>query len=92
MVHALDPFAQTESTIKDDCECKPPTWEDTKPICDCITLREKAVGKDLEHFEYGYEVRLMKMAGADIEKDGRNAAYKKLQCFWNKYKTKFTCS
>lgn len=92
LVHALHPFAQTTAFKADECDCKPPSESDIKTICDSITWQEKVTTKNLKYFVYGYEERLMQMAGADVEKDGMELATKKLQCFWDKYKTKFICN
>ena len=92
LTHTLHPFAQTVTNNKDDCDCKPPSNSDIKLICNSISLQDRVTGKDLKYFSFGYEVRLMEMAGANVDKDGIDIATEKLQCFWNKYKTMFICN
>lgn len=66
------------------CDMPPPKATDIKMLCDCIAIKEKPTGKDKEHFDYGFEKRLLTLSGADIEKDGFDLAFKKLQCYWAK--------
>ncbi len=64
---------------------------ETRAMCDCIAIQEKPAEQDKEDFEYGFEKRLMNMAGANIPKDSREAATDKISKWWNKYKTLFRC-
>ena len=76
---------------KDTFLFKDPSASDIKSLCDCIAIKEKPTGRAAEHYDWAWERRLMALAGTSIETDGFDLATKKLQCFWEKYKTKFRC-
>ena len=69
----------------------PPKPTDIKALCDCISVHEKPTEADKPYFDYGYEKRLMNMAGADVTKESREACTEKISKWWDKYKTLFRC-
>lgn len=86
--------AQTTNTTKAivlNNDCPPPTAADYKSFCDSVALREKTPQEYSEYFEYGYEVRLMKLACADITTESREAVTEKISRFWDRYKQNFRC-
>lgn len=90
-ISALFGEAQSTNLGKEDCNIPPPKATDIKELCDCIAVKEKPVEKDKELFDFAFDKRLLNLAKADIEKDGYELIVKKLQCFWEKYKTLFRC-
>lgn len=77
--------------LNDSCHFKEPSLSDIKTLCDCVAIKEKPSGKAAEHYDWAWERRLMVLAGTSIETDGFDVATKKLRCFWEKYKTQFSC-
>ncbi len=69
-----------------------PLSGDLKAMCDCISIHEKPTLADREHFDYGFEKRLMDFAGADVTKESRESATDKISRWWDKYKTLFRCN
>lgn len=91
LVQTLHPFAQTGSVSKKGCDCKDPTKEDIKYMCDAIASKEKVTGLASQYAEYGYEKRLLVLAGVDMVRDTDVEKLAKVKCFWGKYKKNFKC-
>lgn len=71
--------------------CLEPEVKDFQSWCADITMRTRAPKSEREYFEYHYEKRLWKMACVEIGIDNEETVKKKIQLFWNKYKTKCKC-
>jgi len=86
--------AQTTTAKKTsvlDKDCPPPTINDYKAICAHIATRAKDNQNNYYFTDYAYEKKLLQMSCADLDLDSEEIVKKKLQFFWNKYKTKCKC-
>lgn len=81
-------------TLNDTCPAisEEEFTQQNKAICGDIAARTKAPAKESQYYEFYYEKRLFQMACVNIGIDDEETTIKKLQIFWNKYKTKFKCS
>jgi antitoxin component YwqK of YwqJK toxin-antitoxin module len=76
---------------KDGLNIPEPQEGDYKAVCADISARTKSPAALAEFIEYYYEKRFLEMACVNIGIDNEETAKKKLQLFWNKYKTKCKC-
>lgn len=69
--------------------------------CDCVEVpvdfsRLCSYSKDkkrstLDEFTFLFEETILKMSCVDLKKDSRETIIRKVNCMWNKYKTKCAC-
>lgn len=71
--------------------CLPPKTSDYKEICAHVATRAKAPLNEIQYYEYYYEKKIDEMACVNIGVDNEETVRKKLQSFWNKYKTSCKC-
>ncbi len=71
--------------------CKPPKDSDYRLICGDLVTKSKVPGDEAEFYEYIYEKRLLHMACVNIGIDSEEIVKKKVQAWWEKYKTKCKC-
>ncbi|HEY8690631.1 MAG TPA: hypothetical protein VIM07_15445 [Chitinophagaceae bacterium] len=71
--------------------CPPPTKSDYLVLCAYVATAVKAPANEKQYYEYYYEKKLWEMAGIKIGVDNEETVKKKLQLFWNKYKTSCKC-
>lgn len=70
----------------------PDPGNDVRQLCDYLVLQTKARGTATDTVEYFYEQLLWEFACAKMGVDDLETAKKKIQVFWNRYKTKCTCN
>ena len=83
------PPAQTTSikATNEDCDCVEVPLDFAKL---CSYTKDKRVSK-LDEYTYDFEEILLKMACVDLKKDSRETIIRRVNCMWNKYKTKCKC-
>ncbi|MGS0746899.1 hypothetical protein [Halpernia sp. GG3] len=86
--------AQTIATNKTDVldnECQTPTRDDYKLLCGDVASKAKVDEKETKYYEYVYEKRILQLSCVNLEVDDDQTIKRKVQQFWNKYKTNCTC-
>lgn len=76
---------------KDGINIPQPQESDYKLLCAHIGTRAKASTETKYFTEYAYEQKLLEMACFNLDLDDEEVAKKKIQIFWNKYKTSCKC-
>ena len=71
--------------------CPEPKPHNFKLICGDLVTKAKVPIEEMEFFEYIYEKRLLQMACVNIGVDNEETIKKKIQFWWNKYKTHCKC-
>ena len=72
-------------------QAKEPSSSDIKKFCDCIASQEGPTEIGRNYVEYWWEEVLAEYAGADFQKESREAVAQKIKIYWDKYKTRFGC-
>ena len=70
------------------CNCPEPERVDYAKICSYT--RDKKIAKE-ESLNYLFQEILLKMSCVDLKNDSQETIIQKVNCMWNKYKTKFAC-
>jgi hypothetical protein len=89
-------FSNAQTTFSNkttflDNNCPPPKESDYKALCTDIGSRAKVTEKEFEYYEYTWEKRLFSFACVNVQIDNEETIKRKLQSFWNKYKTNCKC-
>jgi hypothetical protein len=79
---------QAQEKQKADCNCPEPEKVDYSKMCAYSKDQTKSTVKGLN---YLFEEQLLKMSCVDLRNDSRETIIEKVNCMWNKYKTKFAC-
>lgn len=74
----------------DYCDCPPPTKFDFAKLCN--EIYNKKASSDESELSFKYQEVLWKMSCAKDGVDDLETARKKIQCMWNKYRTKIGCN
>jgi len=61
------------------------------PLCSCVSDRRQDIRND-SPYEYEFEERIYKMAGADITKDSFDVINKKVHDLWINNEKRFVCN
>lgn len=80
---------QAQEKQNEVCDCPEPTKKQFQSVCQNIWDKEPYDGSG--PIGYAFQEDLWKMSCADIEKDSKEIAWKKIECMWNKYREKFRC-
>ena len=72
-----------------DCNCPEPQKADYFQVQ--IHSRDKTRAKEPSECDYYFEQLILKMSCADLKNDSKETIIQKVNCMWNKYKTKFSC-
>ena len=81
---------QAQEKQKEDCDCPEPTKEQFSNVCQNLYDKEPAYDEN-GPVGYQYQADLWEMSCADLKKDSKEIAWKKIECMWNKYREKFRC-
>ena len=71
------------------CNCPEPERVDYAKIC--AYSRDKRVAEEESPVDYLFQEILLKMSCVDLKNDSQETIIQKVNCMWNKYKTKFAC-
>lgn len=82
--------SQAQEKKAEDCNCPEPTKEQFSNLCQNLYDNEPAYDEN-GPVGYQYQAALWEMSCADLDKDSKEIAWKKIECMWNKYKEKFRC-
>jgi hypothetical protein len=82
---------ELEINRQDGDTCKEPSVSDYKLLCSEMTAKTKAIGTATDTVEYRYEQIIWKVACAKMGRDDLETAKRKIQVWWNKYKTNCKC-
>jgi hypothetical protein len=86
----IDKTGKITGEVKtEDCNCPEPTKNDYFLVQ--INSKNKTRAKEPSECDYYFEQLMMKMSCVDLKNDSRETIIKKVNCMWNKYKTKFSC-
>lgn len=80
---------QAQEKQTDVCDCPEPERVDYAKMCSYSKDKKKAI--EPSDFTFLFEQQLLKMSCVDLEKDSQETIIQKVNCMWNKYKTKFSC-
>ena len=78
---------QNIKDIIDDC----PQPSKQQIIRVCISIYEKTSPTDESGLGYKYQEDLYEMSCVDLQNDSQETIIQKINCMWNKYRTKFAC-
>jgi hypothetical protein len=81
--------SQAQEKKVEDCDCPEPTKEQFFNLCQNLYDKEPYEGPG--PFGYQYQEDLWEISCADLKKDSKEIAWKKIECMWNKYREKFIC-
>lgn len=71
--------------------CKEPKDIDYEALCLDIGTKTKAPIAEIEYYEYMYEKRILELSCVNVRSDDEETVKRKVQKWWNKYKTKCKC-
>lgn len=71
--------------------CLQPKPNVYKALCADIGSDSKVSSNEREYYEYTYEKRILLLACVNVKLDDEETIKKKVQLFWNKYKTNCVC-
>ena len=80
---------QAQEKKVEDCNCPEPTPIDILRMCRLTKDKTRAI--EPSDFTYQFEQEIIKMSCVDLKNDTRETIIQKVNCMWNKYKTKFFC-
>lgn len=80
--------SQAQEKQIENCNCPAPEKVDYAKICSYTKDKKIAVEESLN---YLFQEILLKMSCADLKNDSQETIIQKVNCMWNKYKTKFSC-
>jgi hypothetical protein len=81
--------SQAQEKKVEDCDCPEPTQADFMELCN--EVYEQKASSDESELSFKYQEVLWKMSCAKDGVDDLETARKKIQCMWNKYRTKISC-
>lgn len=81
---------QAQDKKVEDCDCPEPTDYDFAVLCN--EIYEKKAANDESELSFKYQEVLWKISCAKDGVDDLEKARKKIQCMWNKYRTKISCN
>ena len=81
---------QAQEKKVEDCDCPEPTKSQISNLCQNLYDNEPAWDEN-DPVGYQYQANLWEMSCADLKKDSKEIAWKKIECMWNKYREKFRC-
>ena len=81
--------SQAQEKQTDVCDCPEPERVDYAKICSYSKDKKRAKEESLVWL---FEEHLLKMSCVDLKNDTRETIIQKVNCMWNKYKTKFSCA
>lgn len=71
------------------CNCPEPERVDYAQIC--AYTRDKKIASEESPVNYLFQEILLKMSCVDLKNDSQETIIQKVNCMWNKYRTKFAC-
>ena len=71
------------------CNCPEPERVDYAKICSYT--RDKKIAEEESPVNYLFQEKLLEMSCVDLKNDSQETIIQKVNCMWNKYKTKFAC-
>lgn len=80
---------QAQEKKVEDCDCPEPTKVDFSDLC--YEVYKKKAASDESELSYKYQEVLWRISCAKDGVDDLETARKKIQCMWNKYRTKISC-
>lgn len=72
-------------------DCSAPIDLDYQALCADIGSKAKVSSRELKYYVYTFEKRILKLSCVNLEVDDEETIIRKVQSFWNKYKTKCKC-
>lgn len=82
--------SQAQEKKVEDCDCPEPTKYDFDQLCN--EVYDQKASSDESELSFKYQEVLWKMSCAKDGVDDLETARKKIQCMWNKYRTKIGCN
>ena len=80
--------SQAQEKLKEVCDCPAPSIVDYAKMCSYS--KDKIIASE-ESLSYLFEEILLNMSCVDLKNDSQETIIQKVNCMWNKYKTKFAC-
>ena len=82
-------ICQAQEKQNEVCDCPEPERIDYAKIC--AYSRDKRVAEEESPVDYLFQEILLKMSCVDLKNDSQETIIQKVNCMWNKYRTKFAC-
>jgi hypothetical protein len=82
-------ICQAQEEKVEVCDCPEPERVDYAKICSYT--RDKKLAPEESSLDYLFEEILLKMSCVDLKNDSRETIIQKVNCMWNKHRTKFAC-
>ena len=81
--------SQAQENQTEICDCPEPEKVDYAQICAYSHDKLRAI--EPSDFLYRFEQKIVEISCVDLKNDSKEIIIEKVNCMWNKYKTKFSC-